>query len=56
MSIYIEFVQRGRYVKVTAIDSDSGVEASIVGDPNAGREALSKLAVKKLEMVKKKKK
>lgn len=50
MPIYLEFIQRGRYIKVTAIDSDSGQEASIIGDPKAGQRALGKLAVKKLEL------
>ena len=52
--IIIEFVQRGAYVKVSAIDMDSGVEASIVGDAAAGRTALEALAIKKLDYVKRK--
>lgn len=48
---YIEFVQSGRYVKVSAIDPESGAEASIVGDPAAGQERLERLAIQKLEYV-----
>ena len=47
----IEFRQQGRFVKVTAIDPQTGVEASIIGDILAGSDALKKLAVKKLKYV-----
>ena len=46
----------GDYVKVSAIDPVTRREASIVGDPAAGKEALSRLAVRKLLYVMKKKK
>lgn len=52
----IEFVSMGDYVKVSAIDPVTRREASIVGDPAAGKEALSRLAVRKLLYVMKKKK
>jgi hypothetical protein len=51
----IEFVQMGSYVKVTAMDPQTGLEASIVGDPNAGEARLKQLAVKKLHYVMSKK-
>jgi hypothetical protein len=53
--ILIEFVAQGNVVKTTAIDPDSGAEASIVGPANAGRMALAEAARRKLEYVMKKK-
>ncbi len=47
----IEFIQQGDYVKVSAVDPVSGREVSIVGDPAAGRQALTRVAVRKLEYV-----
>jgi hypothetical protein len=49
--VIFEFVRVGATVKVTALDTASGVEASIVGDPAAGEAALKRLALKKLEYV-----
>ncbi len=49
--IIIEFKQIGNVVKVTAIDTVTMIEASIVGDPKAGKEDLTKLAVRKLQYV-----
>lgn len=51
----IEFIQMGHVVKVTAIDPRTGREVSIVGDPAAGKTALTRLAVRKMEYVKNKK-
>lgn len=45
----IEFVQNGAYVKVSAVDPYTGLEASIVGDARATEEHLARLAVRKLE-------
>lgn len=53
--IILEFIAQGSYVKVTAIDTRTGREATIVGDANAGRRTLEKLAIRKLEYVLKKK-
>ncbi len=53
--IYVEFVVQGNVVKATAIDSATGIEASIVGPAKAGRDVLSQAAVRKLEYVMKKK-
>ena len=53
--IYVEFVMLGNVVKATAIDPDTGVEASIVGPASAPRAILAENARKKLEYVKAKK-
>jgi len=52
--IYIEFVVMGDVVKTTAIDSASGVEASVMGPARASRTALEAAAVRKLEYLLKK--
>jgi hypothetical protein len=49
--VIFEFFQVGGSVKVTAVDVATGVEASIVGDPNAGEAALKRLARQKLDYV-----
>lgn len=49
--ILFEFVRRGAYVKVTAIDPETNTEACIVGPPNVGQEALKGAALRKLEYV-----
>jgi Domain of unknown function (DUF6898) len=49
--VIFEFVQVGSTVKVTALDTASGIEASIVGDPAAGEAALKRLALRKLDYV-----
>jgi hypothetical protein len=53
--ILIEFVVHGNAVKVTAIDSATGVEASIMGPVNGARDALTQAAVKKLKYLLEKK-
>ena len=50
-SVILEFIPKGRYVKVTAVDPNTGTEATIVGDPNAGRDVLEQLAIQKLNYV-----
>lgn len=47
----LEFIQQGRYVKVTAVDPLTGTEAVIVGDARERQEVLSANAVKKLEYI-----
>lgn len=47
----IEFQSVGNSVKVSAIDPETGVEVSIVGPPNVGREILSRTAARKLDYV-----
>ncbi|HAT35670.1 MAG TPA: hypothetical protein DCS82_08135 [Rhodospirillaceae bacterium] len=51
----IEMIGIGRYVKVTAVDTKTGIEASIVGDPRRGDKALRETALKKLDYVLRKK-
>lgn len=45
----IERIVQGRFVKVTAIDSVTGLEVSVVGDAQGASEPLDRLAVRKLE-------
>jgi hypothetical protein len=52
--IYVEFVVMGNTVKVTAIDSETGLEASVIGPAGAPRGALAEAARRKLEYVAKK--
>lgn len=49
--VIIEMIAVGRYVKVTAVDVDSGREVSMVGDPRRGERALREAAVRKLKYV-----
>jgi len=53
--IFVEFVMLGNTVKATAIDPDSGLEASIVGPASAPRSILAENARRKLEYLKSKK-
>jgi hypothetical protein len=53
--IYIEFVVRGAFVKVTAIDPATGLEACILGPVSAPQSVLTEQARRKLEYVSKKK-
>jgi Domain of unknown function (DUF6898) len=46
--IIFEFLRIGTALKVTAIDRESGTEASIAGDPKASRDRLRALARQKL--------
>ncbi len=52
--IFVEFVILGNTVKVTAIDSQSGLEASVIGPAGAARAALAEAARRKLEFLAKK--
>ncbi|RVU39197.1 hypothetical protein EOI86_08095 [Hwanghaeella grinnelliae] len=47
----IEYIPRGAYVKVCAVDPVTREEVSIVGDARSGSKRLSQEAVKKLEYV-----
>ena len=49
--IIVEFVQVGNSVKVSAIDTKSGREVSIVGSPRASEAELKRVAVNKLKYV-----
>lgn len=49
--VLFEFIRMGQAVKVNAIDPETGIEVSMVGDPKAGTETLKRLATRKLEYV-----
>lgn len=49
--ILLEFHRVGNVVKVTAVDPQSLVEATIVGDPAAGEQALAGAAIRKLRYI-----
>jgi hypothetical protein len=49
--VIVEMISVGRYVKVTAVDTRTGIEATIVGDPRRGERALREAAVRKLRYV-----
>jgi hypothetical protein len=47
--IYFEFTAIGNAVKVTAIDSVTGIEVSAMGPSSASQADLRQLALRKLE-------
>ncbi len=49
--ILLELYQVGNAIKVTAVDPETLIEVSIVGDPAAGEQALKQAAINKLEYV-----
>ena len=49
--ILLEFHHVGDYIKVSAIDAATNVEASIVGSPRTSQQDLTRLAVRKLDYV-----
>ena len=49
--VYLEFTYQGSWVKVAAIDAGSGLEVAIVGPADTPQTELEKLALKKLEFV-----
>ena len=49
--IYVEFIIQGNVVKATAIDPDTGIEASVVGPANAPQAVMAQAAKRKLEYV-----
>ena len=49
--ILLEFQRIGNAVKVVAMDPETLVEVTIMGPPGAGEEALSRIAMRKLEYV-----
>ena len=53
--VYIEIIVQGRFVKVSAIDGTTGIEASVFGPATAPREALQHNAVAKLKYLLKRK-
>ena len=52
--IFVEFVILGNTVKATAIDPDTGLEASVIGPAAAPRAAMADAARRKLEFLQKK--
>lgn len=50
-AVYFEIAKVGNYVKVTAIDSATAVEASIVASPRLTTQQLKAAALRKLEYV-----
>jgi len=49
--VIFEFTPIGAYVKVSAVDVETGTEVSIVGDPMRSQQALEHAALRKLDMV-----
>lgn len=49
--ILLELHQIANAAKVTAVDTVTLVEVSIVGPPGAGEEALKRIAIRKLDYV-----
>ena len=49
--VYFEFTYQGTYVKVAAIDAETGLEVSIVGPISTSQSELEKLALQKLDFV-----
>ena len=53
--LYVEFVVLGNTVKATAIDPETGLEASVVGPASAPQSVMAEAARRKLEYLNKKK-
>jgi hypothetical protein len=49
--VIFEFVRIGTAMKIIAVDAETGVEATVVGDPKAAPETLRRLARQKLDYV-----
>lgn len=49
--VLIEFQQIGNAVKVTAVDTETMVEVSMMGPVNAGEETLKRNVINKLNYV-----
>ncbi len=47
----IEMIPQGRYVRVSAVDPQTGLEAVLVGDASQSPKVLERLAVQKLEFL-----
>lgn len=47
----VEYTLLGNFIKVTAIDTRSGREVSLIGSPRAPRRQLADLAARKLRYV-----
>lgn len=53
--VLFEFVSKGNFVKVMAVDPITRTEVSIVGDRRTGKSTLEKVATRKLMWVLKRK-
>ena len=47
--VFFEFARLGAYVRVAAIDADSGVEVVVMGPAHAAQADLERLALQKLD-------
>jgi hypothetical protein len=47
----VEFVRVGQMLKVVAVDTVTGFEVSMIGDPRVSQQELSRLAVQKLRFM-----
>ena len=54
--IFVEFVILGNSLKATAIDPESGLEATVIGPANAAQSTMAQAARRKLEFMAAKKK
>ena len=52
--VFIEFVILGNTVKATAIDPETGLEASVVGPASAPQSVMAEAARRKLDYLKRK--
>ena len=52
--LYVEFVVLGNTVKATAIDPETGLEASVVGPASAPQSVMAEAARRKLDYLKRK--
>jgi len=46
--VYVEFVVQGAFVKATAIDSKTGIEASVIGPAAATRADIARIPASRL--------
>lgn len=49
--VFFEMIRMGRYVRVSAIDAETGTEVQIVGDPAQGEAMMKRIALRKLTYV-----
>jgi hypothetical protein len=50
-TVLFELIRVGSYVKVSAVDENTGTEVSIVGDPKRSTEVLKQAALRRLRYV-----
>ena len=48
--VLFEFVVQGNFVKVMAVDPQTGIEVAMVGDARSPKQTLENLATRKLKM------